>query len=68
MDKVVRCKVMSLGSVKVWFPHRCQDDKITDSIEPEPIFMVDGDIKSDLRKHPPFHQILPCPHCGVEDD
>ena len=35
----------------------------------EAVFMVFGTgEKVDLRKLPPFHQLLPCPFCGVKED
>ena len=60
-DNVVRCKVVETAGIKFWYP------------EPgDAIFMVDTTVdppvKSDLRKNPPFYQILPCPYCGVEED
>jgi hypothetical protein len=66
-SEVVRCKVDKTvtGGVNIefWFPL----DNPTKAI-----FMVDRSVtpavKADLREHPPFYHILPCPYCGVEED
>ena len=75
---VLRCTVTTIGKAKLWVPTHLQDGKkLTPLEDQDAVFMVDAGepgrsdqdpVKADLRKHPPFYQILPCPYCGVEED
>lgn len=68
---VLRCNIVinELG-VKQFIPFALEDNKcatlINDNVVVFNIFPK-GD-KIDMRENPPFHQIIPCPHCGIRED
>jgi hypothetical protein len=73
MSTVVICQVIDIGAGnRAWIPVAMRDDKGHKTILEqgrEAIFMMFGTgEKADLRKVPPFIQILPCPYCGVTED
>lgn len=68
---IVRCHIIvnELG-VRQYVPFAIEDDvKATFIDDNVPVFNIfpKGD-KIDLRSRPPFHQIIPCPYCGTEND
>jgi hypothetical protein len=68
---ILRCNILinELGT-KQFVPFAVEDDVkaalINDSVVAFNVFSS-GD-KIDMRSHPPFHAIIPCPHCGTDND
>lgn len=63
--KNIKCNVKFFDGVWLWIPEGST----------QPIFRREGDSPignavstEDLRKNPPFNQIIPCPFCGVLKD
>lgn len=68
---IVRCNIIvNEVGVKQYVPFAIEDDVkatlIDDSVVVFNVFPK-GD-KIDLRSKPPFYSIIPCPHCGTEND
>jgi len=68
---ILRCNiVVNEVGVKQFIPFAIEDDikalLINDSVVAFNVFPA-GD-KIDMRNKPPFHSIIPCPHCGTEND
>ena len=68
---IVRCRiVVNEVGVKQYIPFALEDDVkavlINDSVVIFNVFPK-GD-KIDVRNKPPFHSIIPCPHCGTDND
>jgi len=67
------CNIVDCGTFSAWMPFAKQDghkvEKLPLEDQENAVFMVDNaGTKIELRKLPPFIQILPCPFCGVEKD
>ena len=60
----LKCRIeISPEGLKRWFPLPDQKGFPEDI----PVFLITSKgEKQDLRLHPPFWQILPCPDCGIE--
>ena len=69
---ILRCTKQDHGTFVSWIPFALEDNKGDFEVlfDQEMVFMVskDNGMPTDMRRNPPFYQILPCPFCGVETD